>query len=285
MAKILDSLRANAKAVQRLEGATANEFLRLLKELERSLTGRLSAAYAGDRPLQADMLGRVLASAKAEIQVLENRAAGVYQGMTEDAVDLSIRATVDELTRLSSGLDGVALDVSLDAAKGLADPAQALLANHFDTSVEKYGLDMLNQVRQKLFVGLRSGTPYGDIVKQVGSVSQQTKAGAERLVRTEVSHAYGAAKHQSITQAGEKIPGLKKMWLHESTYDCDICKPLDHTERDLKGTWTFKHGKQTRTVSHPPAHPHCTCILVSVKPKWSAALAKLGYLDPLKKAK
>lgn len=284
MPKFIDTLRRNSKEVQALEGAHATEFLKLLKGLEVEINGRLGSAYAGDKPLRADMLGRVLRETKAGIAVLEDKAAGLYTGMSEDAVKLSVEHTVEEIQRLSSlagAAEGEGVAVSISAAKALADPAQALLANHFDTSVERYGLDVLNGVRRRLFIGLRAGDPYDAVVKDVSRLSQASKAQAERLVRTETSAAYGAARQGSISQAAKKAPALrdlKKMWHHTGSYDCDICGPLNGTERELNGTWTFKHGKHLRTVAHPPAHPNCTCTLVTMKPKWKSALEKLGYL-------
>ncbi len=287
MPKFIDTLRSNAKEVQRLEGEHAAEFLKLLKGLEVEISGRLASAFDGDRPLKADMLGRVLRETKAGIAVLEDKAAGLYTGMSEDAVKLSAEHTVEEIQRLSAAVEGEqAVGISLSAAKGLADPSQALLANHFETSVERYGLDVLNGVRRRLFTGLRAGDPYEQVVRDVSKLSQASKAQAERLVRTETSAAYGAARHDSITQAAKKAPALrdlKKMWHHTGSYDCDICGPLNGTERPLNGTWTFKHGKHLRTVAHPPAHPNCTCTIVSIKPKWRSALEKLGYLDSPKK--
>lgn len=278
MAKLLDALKRNARDVQRLEGAQAAEFLKLLKQLEVELGGRLAAAYAGDKPLRADMLGRVLRETKAGIAILQNKTEGLYTGLSEDAVKLSVEHTVEEISRLSTAVEGEGLAVSISAAKGLADPAQALLANHFETSVERYGLDVLNNVRRRLFVGLRAGDPYSAVIKDVAQISHAAKAQAERLVRTETSAAYGAGKQTALTQAAKKVPGLKKLWHHTGSYDCDICNPLNGTERELNGTWTFKHGKHSRTVAHPPAHPNCTCTLVTMKPKWKGALQKLGYL-------
>jgi hypothetical protein len=124
-----------------------------------------------------------------------------------------------------------------------------------------------------------TGAKSGSVVKEVQSAISGTKAQATQLVRTETSSAYGAAQHRSIKEASKQVPGLKKMWVHQSSYPCPICIKLDGTERPIDGTWTIKIGKKTKQVAHAPAHPNCTCRVTSITPKWRSKLEKLGYLD------
>ena len=277
-----DAIRAHAREVQAFEGEQAREMGRLLADLQSTLRGRLLEAPGGT--FDSFRVQQVLAETQAQIAALKVKAGRLYSVAERDAADLATDHVGAELDRLAQAFDHRPLDVSLSAASVLADPAQRLLANHFDTSIDRYGLDVLNGVRREVFTFLRAGGDYGDFVAKVagnrGPMGAVGKANAERLVRTEVSQAYGSAQHNGLKQATKQVPGLKMVWLHVGSYRCPVCVPLHMTERPVSGTWTIRQGKKTRQVSHPPAHPNCVCRVSVMKASWKGALAKLGYLEP-----
>ncbi len=278
----VDALKQHSAEVATLEGDQATEFLRLLKQLREELSGRLTAAYNAGDDLNAFMVQRILAETETGISTLEAKAKGQYGDASREAVDLSIDHLSEELDRLSRAFDAKPAEVVLDAAKVLADPGQQLLANHFDTSVRRYGLDLLNGVRQRVFVGLRAGDSVGDVVGDMaglrGPLGTIGQASGERLVRTEIGQAYGSAQHSAVHQAAKQVPGLKKVWLHVGSYLCPVCGPLHGTERPLDGTWTLRVGKRTREVAHAPGHPNCTCRVSAMKSSWRDGLKEQGYL-------
>lgn len=281
-AEYAQRLRRHSLEVAKLEGGQADEFLRLLRDLQDTLRGRYAALSGQEKEIDVSRLRQIIAETEAGIRVLEVKAGKSFVGAQEDAADLSIDHIVDEVTSLSKAFDGHVIDVSIEATKVLADPMQGLLANHFDSSVKRYGLDLLNDVRRRLFVGLRAGDSVRDVAAgiagQQGAFGVVGKANAQRLVRTEVSQAYGAAHHAALKETAKQVPGLKKIWLHVGSYLCKVCGPLHGTERDIDGTWTIKSGRKTREVAHPPGHPSCACRLSSMKPSWRAKLQKAGYL-------
>jgi len=276
---LLATLRDHSKQVAKLETATADDFLKALKQTEAEIVGRLYAVTDSDTAFSTFTLQRVLAEVKAAIGTLEAKAGDIYGVAQQDAIDLAVEQVSSEITRASSLLDDAPLNLSLDAAAGMSDPAQALLANHFESSVQRYGLDVLNQVRRKVQIGMITGDPSRQVVNEVQRAIVGTRPQAEQLVRTETSSAYGAAQHRSIAEAAKQVPGLKKMWVHQSSYKCDVCIDLDGTERPIDGTWTIKIGKKTKKVAHAPAHPNCTCRVIAIKPSWKDKLKGLGYLD------
>lgn len=276
------ALRRHSLEVQDLEGEHAEEFLKLLKGLQEELKSRL---LSGDPSQSFDSFAalRFERETQAAIATLEAKAKGQFTIAQRGALDMSFEHMGDELERLSTAFDGSTLDVTLDAAKALADPAQGLLANHFQSSVNRYGSDLLNGVRQRLFVAVRTGDPVSQVASgiagQQGPMGTVGRANAERLVRTEVSQAYGAAQHSGIVQAAKQVPELRKTWLHAGSYPCDVCGQLDGKQRPIDGTWTVKIGNRTRELVHPPAHPRCVCRLVTMKPAWKSKLQALGYLS------
>lgn len=276
-------LKRNAAEMQRLEQGSADEFLKLLYKLRDDVRGRLLALQPSDEPLSAFRLAAVLGEAETGIMQLEAQSHQLYDRQSQRAVDMAVEHVGEELDRLAKIFDGRPLVVTLDAARALADPAQQLLANHFNSSVKRYGLDLLNGVRQRLFVGMRTGDPYSAVVKDIsgerGPLGAVGRANAERLVRTETSQAYGSAQHSGIAQAARQTKGLKKTWMHVGSWPCPVCMPLHGTERPIDGTWTVRIGKKTRKVAHAPAHLNCVCRVVAMKPSWRAGLQKLGYLS------
>jgi hypothetical protein len=272
------ALVRHGREVAKLEGAQAQEFLRLLRDLKDNLLGRLTA-QSDNRPFDAFRLRTVLAEAQAGIDALERKAGAFYGKAEHEAAELAADHLEDEIRRLGLAFDREPLIVSIDPAAALADPAQGLLAQHFETSVERYGGDVLNQVRQRVFVGLRSGDSFADVSRSVGVAIEGTAGNAKRLVRTEISQAYGSAQHSGIAQAAKQVKGLVKVWMHIGSFVCPVCMPLHGTERPLDGTWTIKQGKKTKQVAHAPAHPQCVCRVAAMKPGWREKMKALGYLD------
>lgn len=282
-------LRAHGREVARLEGDQAAEFLRLLKELRDRLAGRMGA-MPQEGSLDAFRLHQVMGEAEAGIRALEAKAGGLYGKAEVDAADLAASHLTEEVDRLGRAFDKTPIVVRVDAAAALADPAQRLLANHFDSSVKRYGLETLNAVRREVFVSLRAGDSFRDAVGRVSSATfgPASRSNADRLVRTEVAQAYGSAQAGSLKQAAKQVPGLKKTWWHTGQYPCPVCIPLHGTQRNVSGdgsTWTIRQGKRTREVAHAPGHPRCVCRVVAMKATWKAAMDRLGYMNaPQKKA-
>ena len=273
-------LRDHAKQAQRLEDTQAKDFLSILRQTEAEITGRLYSVTDADTPFSFFQLQRVLGEVKAAIGGLEVKAVDLYGTAQSDAIDLAVESAVGEITRAASLVGDAPLNLSLNAAAGMSDPAQMLLANHFESSVQRYGIDVLNAVRRKVQVGMITGDPAKAVIGDVQKAIAGTRTQAEQLVRTETSSAYGAARHRSIADVAKKNPGLQKQWVHQSSYKCDVCIDLDGTTRPMDGTWTIKIGKKTKKVAHAPAHPNCTCTVIAMKPSWKDKLGKLGYLDP-----
>lgn len=277
-------LKANAKELLTLQGDQSDRFLELLGDLRDRLTGRLASMGGKDEPLDVFRLQQVQKETEAQIASLEAKGKGIFGKALEDSTELAVEHLSDELDKLSSTFDAEPLVVSLDASKVLADPHQKLLAEQFQSSVERYGDDLLNGVRRELFFGIRTGTPFNNVVRAIGSengpLGEIGEANAERLVRTEVSQAYNAAHVAGFKRAKREIPDLAETWIHIGSYkDCPICLQLHGTKRPAVGYWTVTQGSKTRKIIHPPAHPHCVCRLVAMRPEWKHGMEEAGYLS------
>lgn len=267
MPEIAEYLRRQNREIAKLEGSHAAEFLRMLQNTKDSLVGRLDGVARSSDPLDVWRLRAVIAETDAGIRQLTARVVGNYGGIAKDAADLSIDHLGEEMAKV--GVQSA--DFSIDALKVLSDPMQGLLADQYAASVERYGSNLLQGVRQRLFSSMRAGDSFGDVVKgisaQSGPMGIVGRDNAERLVRTEVSQAYGSAHQSGLEQVAEEVPNVRKRWVHIGSYPCDYCESLDGTVRKMSGSWTVKMGKRTRTVTHPPLHPNCVCRLVISRKK------------------
>lgn len=275
-------LKRNSFEVQKLEIATGADLVRVLGELQDRLRGRIASTVSADRVVDASVLRQMLNETQAVISELERRADGLFGTAQKDAAELASGHIVEEIARLSRAFESQAIHVEVDAYEVLRDPPQSLLADHFATSVNRYGQDLLNGVRRQLILSLRTGETAGAMASKIsgmrGPMGAVGSDNAKRLMRTEVSQAYGAAHHSSMKQAEKEVPSLKKVWLHIGSYLCAICGPLHGTERPLDGTWTIRSGRKTRQVAHAPGHPNCACRTSAMKPSWRKGLIDSGYL-------
>lgn len=277
----VDSLvRRHAREVEGLKESHAAQFQRALEEARKTIEGRLAAA--GDDPLTAFRLRSQIFEVEGAIKALRDKGTGILIAGEAKASSLSLEQLNRELRDLG-GQFGDPIKVSLSAARELSDDIRGLLANQFETSMQRYGLDVLNKVRGRLISGVIAGDSPRDIAKEIagrsGSLGEVTKVEADRLVRTEISTAYGHANTTAMKRAQKQIPDLKKTWIHVGSYDCPVCSALHGTTRPMDGAWTFKQGKRERTVAGPPAHPNCSCRAIPTRASWRKKLDELGYMD------
>lgn len=275
----VDSLiRRHAREVEHLKESHAAQFQRALEEARKTIEGRLAAA--GDDALTAFRLRSQIFEVEGALRALKDKGTGILVAGETKASELSLEQLNRELRDLG-GKFGDPVRVSLGAARELSDDVRGLLANQFETSMERYGLDLLNRVRGRLISGVITGDSprqmAAEIVGRSGALGEVTKVEADRLVRTEVSTAFGHANTTAMKRAQKSIPDLMKMWVHLGTYVCPMCGPLHRTKRKMDGTWTVKSGKKTRTVAGPPLHPNCGCRAIPVRASWDVKLRDLGY--------
>lgn len=257
-------LLTNAREAAKLQGRQADEFLSLLKATREQLLGSLYGEFGSvTTALDWFRVKRIAMETEAMIRALEYNAGRAFVAGQQAASGLAVEHLQSELRAFAGAFQEPAFKIGINAAKVWADPAQGLLADHFTSSVQTYGSQLLNDVRRRLFVGVRSATPTKEIIEEVaaqsGPLGRIGASRAETLVRTEVSQVYGTAQQGAIDESNRIVPGgMSKMWIHVGSYPCPTCMPLHGTTRPADGTWTiFKGKKYEREVAAPPAHPRC----------------------------
>lgn len=257
-------LRRQDRELAQLEGAKAKEFLRLVRDSKDLLEGRFLRASQSQNPLDAFKARALIVESEAAIRSLERQTAGDFIAVQQDAVALGHDHLFEEIDRLSDAIKVEQAAVDVGAQVALADPIQGLLANSFESSVQRYGIETLNAVRRDIFLGMRAGDSTESVTKRVfgrfGALGDNSPLWkTERLVRTEVMHAYSIAQQTSMERLAVTNPSLRKKWKADPGGACGGCADLDDQIRPVSGTWLFKNKYEQRRIKGPPAHPNCRC--------------------------
>lgn len=84
------------------------------------------------------------------------------------------------------------------------------------------------------------------------------------IARTELAASYNGGHYLSVLQAQQQglMGECKRIWRTADTErTCSYCAALDGTEVGMEEDFIFTHGRQTTSVTTPPAHPHCMCTV------------------------
>lgn len=156
-----------------------------------------------------------------------------------------------------------------------------VLMRRYKTSARRYAGQVGKDVRRQLAVGMArgesvselttrmmrvaprmaSGTP--DAARMARGLFRGARADAERLVRTEVMHAYNQSGAVGIREAHQLDKGIQRKW--DASLDgriCLTCRVLDDEVADVGKP--FKEGG----LMYPPAHPNCRCVCVAWHSTW-----------------
>jgi hypothetical protein len=286
-------LRKHSLDLRNLEDDEADNFLDLLKRLRLEVQDRLGNAGV-DETMSVWNLRRVLGETEVGIKTLQAQAKQQFVNGKAKAVDKAISHFGTELNALAKKAGAKPMPLTMDAQRVFADPNQELLATQFQRSIDRYGLKLLNQVDQRIRLGMMAGDTVSKIARDItgekGIMGEVSKPEATRLVRTEISNVYNTAHQRSLFEMNRGKPPkekFRKVWIHAGQYKCDRCIKLNGTSREADGFWLVKESKlkPARKVYHPPEHPHCVCRIVPMKPGWEKALAGLDKLYAAKSGK
>ena len=221
----------------------AQEILILLVAADASLARRLAAWNAlhggGDmRFTEASMLA--YRSQMADVLVyVKARLAGITETEAMNAARTSAVSTSRLFATLEHEFTGIAIPLRLDEATVMR-LRPSLLARHA-TSVDRYGMSMINVIQQTMAQGfvegvsqhemtnrlVRMGGPRGLVSVRATEVSPNVvlrlaeedipeglfvrhRYWAERIVRTEVAEAQNAVNFEAIGEGIREFPDMKK---------------------------------------------------------------------------
>ena len=198
--------RKRQKDLPRIQRDTAKELQRLLRRAERELRAQM----AGGSDFTHWLNPQLRQSVRKTLETL-----GTDMGK---AVVTGAEAAWDA---------GMALvDAPIDAALKLDDP-QARVAAHLasvdlrqlgamreflTTKMSDVSLQAINRVNTALGLAATGVHSTGEAVGDVAKILGSTRKRGVTIVRTELGRAYSVAGQERMTQAQQRLPGLKKQW-------------------------------------------------------------------------
>jgi hypothetical protein len=168
------------------------------------------------------------------------------------------------------------IDVPAVLAGLIKDVESSLLRRHSIQS-RTWSLNALRQIEETLSVGAMAKKPMGQITKEITAKTgllAQEEWRAERIVRTEMAYAHGAAKHESMTRTRDEVePRLHKCLLEtfdNRTGDDSFLLHGQMVPVDKPFSWKHKRGGQwvVTEFMHPPNRPNDRSVAIPWDPEW-----------------
>lgn len=143
---------------------------------------------------------------------------------------------------------------------------------HYETSAARYSGNVGKHLRRHFRIAVIKRETFAQMAKRIGSYFRADSLGhglfksphywAERLVRTEMMHAYGAA-NAIIAKNAHKTLGTLSRW--DATADLRLCA----TCASLHGTIVTPGEPFPGGYYQEPAHPNCRCRVMVWRKEWS----------------
>lgn len=255
MPRIPDQIKDVANALDRdLKRFTARQrqqVLELITDAGDRLTDELRALDPASFRAQQARIAAILARAASD-----DAADSLEQALLDAAGDVARQAGEDSITELNTWLDHYGQEGRIPNVGALASYTDEILIERFATSLATYGEDMARVIASELGTAQFERINREAIVDRVTGIIDAERWRADRIVRTEVSHAYNASHHGTLVYARDSgiAPSTQKTCIvtYDSRTDEDSF-PLDGQVRDLDEN--FEDGDGRRYL-HPPGRPN-----------------------------
>lgn len=263
---------------------------------------RILATAKGDETFSAQMYRNALVQLRGAFAAVEKLdpvlGAALTHSVTPTA-QLAKKSLEYELAAFSKIFEDTIRTIPIDLAAVLSTQGKPLM-ERYRTSAARYAGNVGKDIRRQLQIGYLRGETVDQLTRRLiaqgGPKGRVALAGvlgepaarvefiadglfkrynywAERLVRTETIHGYNTLADESISQAAQLEPDLRRRW--DASLDsriCPICKELDHTI--VKVGQAFPGG-----IDYPPAHPNCRCAICAWMKDWDETRRKPKRLD------
>lgn len=257
-------------------------------ELRRDLQEWIGTIPDGANRFTAYEKTKTLRAIEGALERVRHLAPALGKGLevARDATGpLSIANLETEITRLGS-IFGTMLTVpQIDTAAVIAKGDRLLWKRH-EKSAARYAGAVGDDIKHLFAVGLAKGETFDQLITRLRRISggrglgtagdpagdiasglfTRHKHWADRIVRTEMMHAYNVQHDAAITAVNDARPEGEEEYLRrwDSSPDgarCPLCAEL--------------HGKVAKIgkefpggIMNPPRHPHCRCVVLAWLARW-----------------
>lgn len=256
-------------------------------DLEKKLAGLRRKGMG--QSFSAHHVRTVLVQATDAVRVFQKRLGGHLESNGKIAATLGQRHMIEAIKKLEKKFTGHAPVLQAEDAavfQKVYKRVQPALLNRFKKSEQLYGKPVVKKIRERLSLSVLTGDTVDEAVDRVAGV-EGVFAGerwrAERIVRTELSYAYGVTKQRSYEQTAQELPDLQKKLI--ATFDertGDDSKKLHGQVRkvDEPFVWINPHGEKIEYMQ-PPNRPNDREISIPWRPGWqNTAITAPGENGP-----
>ena len=303
-ATVEDILRGTRRDVERISKIRPpRELLRELRESDRKLAARLRRETRRFGAPDARFSGAAALAYQQQIQLqiryMQLRLFGLTEKQAKRVIEHSIRRSARILERLERRFTGLVRPLRIREAaqmsRTLGERSASILAT-IPTSVERYGLTMINEFEKRMRAGLLQGLtmdemtaaltghggPKGDVIVSsrlrpdltIAFRSENIPEGlfvrykyfAERIVRTETMRSYNQARRVGYEKMREQVPDLQKKILAilDARTAADSMA-VNGQIRQLDDEFVDGAG---RHYQYPPARPNDRETTIPWRPAW-----------------
>ena len=249
-----------------------------LEKRLRSLRRRGDGDTFQAHQLRQALLQVATAAHQVQVGVQDNLGdAGVA------AAQLAPRHVLDAVERLQGHFTGTTAVLPVREAavfQGTYQDVIPSLLDRFRRSSQLYGQPVVKAIRDQLTLGLLKKSSFDEMVSAVAGTSgifATQRSRADRIVVTEVAHAYGAAKQHGMQELQREMPQARLQKRLVATFDSrtgDDSKELNGQTVDVDQPfiWVKPSGEVVRYM-HPPNRPRDREIAIPWKSDWTVPVS------------
>ena len=157
----------------------------------------------------------ILAQIRQGQALMARRLAGEIGDLSKEAQTEALRGIEGMLATLEKqyrGTTPVLPTVEASRFAGVVDAKRTSLLVQHNTSVARYGSDLIGKMENQMSMGLVQNETSGETIDRIESTADVSWAGAERIVRTEGAWAMNGSAADGMAAAREVLPDLEMRW-------------------------------------------------------------------------
>ncbi len=255
----------------RLQAAQSETILNSYSGVRDQLVQRLSKMPSGS--FTAQHLRGVLAQVEGAIDAINTKLHGPLVDGAYDAAYAGVDNLFAEISKFNEQFSGAVTPINMNAALLAKDTSQ-LLVTKYQTNLDNYGSDLMQQITNGLFSASIGETSYEEVVGRVSKFFTAEEWKLRRIVRTELHNIYNVGKINGMKELrADTIPDLKKTLMHpmdqrtgkDSKYAAQLGLVAEVTE-----PFVYDWMGVTRIFMAPPDRPNDRAILVPYREEWGS---------------
>lgn len=250
----------------------------LYRNAEVELSRRLRS-FPNVQSLDALNARLMYAQVEAVLLALSRDLNELLRTSARSSAELGVQQGLKELTRLSQLFTGALpiVDVGVPAVlSGLVSRVESSLLRRYQLQSQRWALATIEGAERQLAAAAMTRKSLFETVRDLTGPQGigATRYEAERIVRTEMSYAHGAAKMEGLKET-EQETGVKlhkKILEHfdDRTGDDSFLLQGQTVPLDQPFTWKHKRKGQWMVVEymHPPNRPNDRAVVIPWDPSW-----------------